>query len=66
MTGGKHEFTGISGKITVNSTIVGFVSGDVSFEKETGKYIEVGSDEAELTRGMRSVSGTLKKAWKGR
>ena len=59
-----HGFTGITGKITVSGSIVGWVSGDVTFAKATGKYVELGSTAPIAnTRGLRSVSGTLKKAW---
>lgn len=59
-----HGFTGITGKITVSGSIVGWVSGDVTFAKATGKYVELGSNAPIAnTRGLRSVSGTLKKAW---
>ena len=59
-----HGFTGITGKITVSGSIVGWVSGDVTFAKATGKYVELGSNAPIAnTRGLRAVSGTLKKAW---
>lgn len=59
-----HGFTGVTGRITVSGSIVGFVSGDVSFSVATGKYVELGSNAAIAnTRGLKSVSGTLKKAW---
>jgi len=59
-----HGFTGVTGKITVSGSIVGFVSGDVSMAVATGKYLELGSNTAIAnTRGVKSVSGTLKKAW---
>lgn len=59
-----HSFTGVTGVITVNGTITGFVSGDVTFSKATGKYTTLGSNTATAhTRGLMSVSGTLKKAW---
>jgi len=59
-----HSFTGVTGVITVNATTTGFVSGDVSFSKATGKYVTLGSDEATAhTRGLISVSGNLTKAW---
>ena len=59
-----HGFTGITGKITVSWSLDGWVSGDVTFAKATGKYVELGSNAPIAnTRGLRSVSGTLKKAW---
>ena len=59
-----HGFTGITGKITVSGSIDGWVSGDVTFAKATGKYVELGRNAPIAnTRGLRSVSGTLKKAW---
>jgi len=60
-----HSFTGVTGLITVNGTTTGFVSGDVTFSKATGKYMTLdGGDEAVAhTRGVVSVSGNLTKAW---
>tara|TARA_R110000744_G_scaffold1725_3_gene6206 strand:+ start:6917 stop:7315 length:399 start_codon:yes stop_codon:yes gene_type:complete len=59
-----HAFTGVTGKITVSGSIVGFVSGDFSLASTTGKYVVLGSNYAAAnTRGLRSVSGSLKKAW---
>ena len=59
-----HEFTGVTGKITANTSIVGFVSGDFTLAVQTGKYVTLGENYATAnTRGLRSVSGTLKKAW---
>jgi hypothetical protein len=59
-----HSFTGVTGVITVNGTTTGFVSGDVTFSKATGKYVTLGSNEATAhTRGLIAVSGSLSKAW---
>lgn len=61
-----HSFTGMTGKITADSTIVGFVSGDFTMAQATGKYIELGAAgnfNTSHTRGVKTVSGTLKKAW---
>ena len=59
-----HSFTGVSGKITVSGSIVGFVSGDFSMTATTGKYITLGTNyNTAHTRGVRTVSGSLKKAW---
>ena len=59
-----HSYTGITGKITVSGTIVGFVSGDMTLATATGKYITLGSNvNTAHTRGVKTVSGTLKKAW---
>lgn len=59
-----HAFTGITGQITVSGTIVGFVSGDFTVARATGKYITLGSNlPTANTRGLQSVSGTLTKAW---
>ena len=59
-----HSFTGVTGKITASGTLVGFVSGDVTFSIATGKYLQLGSNTANAhTRGLKSVSGTLKRAW---
>ena len=59
-----HSFTGVTGKITVSGSIVGFVSGDATLSVSTGKYVELGNNTAVAnTRGLKSVSGTLKKAW---
>jgi len=59
-----HEFTGITAVITVSSSLVGFVSGDFTLTQATGKYITLNSNTATShTRGLKSASGTLKKAW---
>jgi len=59
-----HSFTGVTGKITASGTLVGFVSGDVTLSIATGKHLTLGSNVATAhTRGLKSVSGTLKRAW---
>ena len=59
-----HKFTGVTAKITVSSSLVGFVSGDFTLAVATGRYNELTSNKStSLTRGLRTVSGTLKKAW---
>ena len=59
-----HSFTGVTGKITADGTLVGFISGDVTFSIATGKYVTLASNTASAhTRGLKSVSGTLKRAW---
>ena len=59
-----HSFTGVTGKITVSGTILGFVSGDFTMSAATGKYVTLGSNYATAhTRGLRAVSGSLSKAW---
>jgi len=59
-----HQFSGVTAKITVSSSLVGFVSGDFTVAVATGRYTELNSKtSASLTRGLRTVSGTLKKAW---
>lgn len=59
-----HSFTGVTGVITVNGSTTGFVSGDVTFSKATGKYVTLGGNTATAhTRGLVSVSGSLTKAW---
>ena len=59
-----HSFTGVTAKITVSSSLVGFVSGDFTLAVATGRYNELNSTTStSLTRGLRTVSGTLKKAW---
>ena len=59
-----HSFTGVTGKITVSGTIVGFVSGDFTLAAATGKYITLGTNyNVAHTRGVRTASGSLKKAW---
>lgn len=59
-----HSFTGVTGKITVSGTIVGFVSGDFTLAAATGKYITLGTNyNTAHTRGVRTASGSLKKAW---
>jgi len=59
-----HEYTGITAKITVSTSLVGFVSGDFTLTQATGKYITLGNATAtDHTRGLKSASGTLKRAW---
>lgn len=59
-----HAFTGVTGKITASGNVVGFVSGDLSLATATGKYVTLGGNTATAnTRGLKSVSGTLKRAW---
>ena len=59
-----HQFTGVTAKITVSSSLVGFVSGDFTLAVATGRYNELNSNKStSLTRGLRTVTGTLKKAW---
>ncbi len=59
-----HSFTGVSGKITVSGSIVGFVSGDFTLATATGKYITLGTNyNVAHTRGVRTATGSLKKAW---
>jgi hypothetical protein len=59
-----HSFSGVTAKITVSSSLVGFVSGDFSLAIATGRYTELNKNTStSLTRGLRTVSGTLKKAW---
>ena len=59
-----HSFTGVTAKITVSSSLVGFVSGDFTLAIATGRYNELNkTTSTSLTRGLRTVSGTLKKAW---
>lgn len=63
-----HSYTGCTGKITAgpagSETLVGFVSGDFSLAQATGKYITLGTNtNTAHTRGVKTVSGSLKKAW---
>lgn len=59
-----HEFTGITAVITVSSSLVGFVSGDFTLAQATGKYVQLNATTATShTRGLKSASGTLKRAW---
>lgn len=59
-----HAHTGVTGKITVSGSLVGFVSGDFTAARATGKYVTLGSNlPTANTRGLQSVSGTLTKAW---
>lgn len=59
-----HNFTGITATITVSSSLVGFVSGDFTLTQATGKYVELNNSSATShTRGLKSGSGTLKRAW---
>ena len=56
-----HSFTGVTAKITVSSSLVGFVSGDFTLAIATGRYNELNkTTSTSLTRGLRTVSGTLK------
>lgn len=59
-----HAFTGVTGKVTVSGSLVGFVSGDFTVARATGKYTVLGSNVPTAnTRGLQSVSGSLTKAW---
>ena len=63
-----HSFTGVTGTISSvdgsSNTVTGFVSGDFTLAQATGKYVEVGSNTAAShTRGLKSASGSLSKAW---
>jgi hypothetical protein len=59
-----HAYTGVTGKVTVSGTIVGFVSGDFTAATATGKYTTLGSNVPTAnTRGLKSISGSLTKAW---
>ena len=59
-----HAHTGVTGKITVSGSLVGFVSGDFTAARATGKYVTLGSNLPTVnTRGLQSVSGSLTKAW---
>ena len=59
-----HEFTGVTGRIQVNGSLVAFVSGDVTMSVATGKYTTLNTNKASKnTRGLQSVSGSLKRAW---
>ena len=59
-----HEFTGVTGRIQANGSLVAFVSGDVTMSVATGKYVTLGTNKAtKNTRGLHSVSGSLKRAW---
>jgi hypothetical protein len=59
-----HSFTGVTGKITASGNVVGFVSGDLTLATATGKYTTLGGNTATAhTRGLKAVSGTLKRAW---
>ena len=63
-----HSFTGVTGVVTVSGTghsnVAGWVSGDFTLATATGKYVELGGNTATAnTRGLKSVSGTLKGAY---
>lgn len=59
-----HEFTNVTGYVYTGGTLAGYIQGDFTFEKETGKYVTQGSDVAvSHTRGMRRVSGHVQRAW---
>lgn len=60
-----HEMTGVTGTVKANSgALIGFVSADISIEKATGKYNQLGSSvSTSHTRGLLSITGTIRKAW---
>lgn len=59
-----HAYTGTTAKIVVNGSLEGFVSGDFSLSISTGKYVTIGNNYAtNHTQGLRSASGSLKRAW---
>jgi len=60
-----HDYTGVTGTVKANAgAIIGFVSADISVEKATGKYNELGTNISQAhTRGLVSVTGTIRKAW---
>ena len=59
-----HSYTNCTGYVYTGGTLSGYIQGDFTFEKETGKYVEQGSDVAVAhTRGMRRCSGHVQRAW---
>tara|TARA_Y100001938_G_scaffold131101_1_gene187800 strand:+ start:276 stop:677 length:402 start_codon:yes stop_codon:yes gene_type:complete len=62
-----HSFTGVTGTISASdgsTTVTAYVSGDFTLAQATGKYVVVGSNSAAAhTRGLKSASGSLSKAW---
>ena len=59
-----HQYTNVTGYVYTGGTLDGYIQGDFTFEKETGKYVVQGTDVATAhTRGMRRVSGHVQRAW---
>ena len=59
-----HSYTNCTGYVYTGGTLDGYIQGDFTFEKETGKYVVQGTDVATAhTRGMRRVSGHVQRAW---
>ena len=60
-----HDYTGVTGTVKANAgAVLGFVSADISVEKATGKYNELGTNvSVSHTRGLLSITGTIRKAW---
>ena len=59
-----HPYTHCTGYVYTGGSLSGYVEGDFNFEKETGEYIEQGSDTiTDHTRGMRRVTGHIQRAW---
>jgi hypothetical protein len=59
-----HSYTNCTGYVYTGGTLAGYIQGDFTFEKETGKYVVQGTDVATAhTRGMRRVSGHVQRAW---
>jgi len=58
-----HDYSGVTGKVTVSGTIVGWVKASFKFEYQSGDYIEIGSEIYDHTKGPKKITGTLEKAW---
>lgn len=60
-------YTGIVGSITVSGVVLSGSKGTsectVVIGKQRGKFDAVGTDVSEHTRGMKEVSGTLRRKW---
>lgn len=60
-------YTGIVGSITVSGVVISGTKGcaecTVVIGKQRGKFDAIGTDVSEHTRGMKEVSGTLRRKW---
>ena len=60
-------YTGIVGSITVSGVVISGSKGcaecTVVIGKQRGKFDAIGTDVSEHTRGMKEVSGTLRRKW---
>ena len=64
MATGGHKYTGVTGKITVEGSVEGFVEADFKIERDMDMYIEQGADvPIDHTFGVKKVTGKITKAW---